>query len=156
MNEIALTVFLLLLLFALLGSGIWVAFSLAVVGLVGMFLFTDAPVGEVMATTIWGASNSWALAALPLFIWMGEILFRSRLSEDMFSGLAPWMKNLPGRLLRKQVFSLAFVAGLTTGQQGEQFVDQRDRQDGKSRQHGRLGNPDRHRHHARRQVVIDK
>ena len=113
MNEIALTVFLLLLLFALLGSGIWVAFSLAMVGLVGMVLFTEAPVGDVMATTIWGASNSWALAALPLFIWMGEILFRSRLSQDMFSALSPWMKNLPGRLLHVNIFGCGIFAAVS-------------------------------------------
>jgi len=75
MSEITLTLVLLLLLFFLLGSGIWVAFSLLAVGMAGMALFSDAPLGEVMATTIWGASNGWALAALPLFIWMGEILF---------------------------------------------------------------------------------
>ncbi len=113
MNEIALTVFLLALLFILLGSGIWVAFSLTMVGLIGMFLFTEAPVGDVMATTIWGSSNSWALAALPLFIWMGEILFRSRLSEDMFRGLAPWMKHLPGRLLHVNIFGCGIFAAVS-------------------------------------------
>ncbi|NQU56827.1 MAG: TRAP transporter large permease subunit [Rhodospirillales bacterium] len=113
MNEIALTVFLLAVLFILLGSGIWVAFSLTMVGLIGMILFTEAPVGDVMATTIWGASNSWALAALPLFIWMGEILFRSRLSEDMFRGLAPWMKNLPGRLLHVNIFGCGIFAAVS-------------------------------------------
>ena len=76
----------------LLGGGVWVAVSLMAAGFIGMALFTGRPVGTLMATTVWGSSNSWALAALPLFIWMGEILFRSRLSEDMFAGLAPWMK----------------------------------------------------------------
>ncbi len=103
MNEIGLTVLLLFILFFLLGTGIWVAFSLMAVGMIGMFLFSDAPVGDVLATTAWGASNSWALAALPLFIWMGEILFRSRLSEDMFTGLSPWMNKIPGRLLHVNI-----------------------------------------------------
>ena len=80
MAEGLLAAFLLLLLFTLLGAGLWVAYALMCVGFVGMLLFTDAPIGQVMATTFWGHSNSWALAALPLFIWMGEILFRSRLS----------------------------------------------------------------------------
>ncbi|MCG8494161.1 MAG: TRAP transporter large permease subunit, partial [Sneathiellales bacterium] len=77
MTEITLTIILLVVLFALLGAGLWVAFSLLLVGVTGMALFSDAPIGEVFATTAWGHSNSWALAALPLFIWMGEILFRS-------------------------------------------------------------------------------
>ncbi len=113
MNEIGLTVFLLVILFALLGSGVWVAFSLMMVGMIGMYIFTDAPLGQVLATTVWGASNSWALAALPLFIWMGEILFRSRLSEDMFTGLSPWMNRLPGRLLHVNIFGCGIFAAVS-------------------------------------------
>ena len=111
MNELGMTFLLLLTLFVFLGSGIWVAFSLLGVGVMGMALFTDAPLGDVMATTVWGASNSWSLAALPLFVWMGEILFRSRLSEDMFSGLSPWLTHLPGRLLHVNILgSMIFAA----------------------------------------------
>src|SRR3546814_7948497 len=66
-----------------------------------MALFTTRPVGDAMVTTIWGSSTSWTLTALPMFIWMGEILFRTRLSEDMFRGLAPWMTRIPGRLLHR-------------------------------------------------------
>ncbi len=113
MSELSMTVVLLLLLFALLGSGVWVAFSLLTVGIAGMALFTDAPLGEVMATTIWGASNGWALAALPLFIWMGEILFRSRLSEDMFTSLSPWLINLPGRLLHVNILGCGIFAAVS-------------------------------------------
>lgn len=113
MSEIALIGFLLLVLFALLGSGVWVAFSLLSVGMVGMALFTEAPMGEVLATTMWGHSNSWALAALPLFIWMGEILFRSKLSQDMFVGLSPWMNRLPGRLLHVNIFGCGIFAAVS-------------------------------------------
>ncbi|GAA0587351.1 TRAP transporter large permease subunit [Caenispirillum bisanense] len=113
MNEILLTLFLVGALFVLLGSGVWVALSLLGVGWIGLALFTSAPVGQVLATTVWGASNSWALAALPLFIWMGEILFRSRLSQDMFTGLAPWMNRLPGRLLHVNVIGCGIFAAVS-------------------------------------------
>jgi tripartite ATP-independent transporter DctM subunit len=113
MSEIALTGLLMVALLLLLGSGIWVAFSLFAVGMVGMALFTEAPLGDILATTVWGASNSWALAALPLFIWMGEILFRSRLSEDMFTGLAPWMSRVPGRLLHVNIFGCGIFAAVS-------------------------------------------
>ena len=113
MTEITLTLVLLLLLFFLLGSGVWVAFSLFAVGMAGMALFSGAPLGEVMATTVWGASNGWALAALPLFIWMGEILFRSRLSEDMFTGLSPWLAHLPGRLLHVNILGCGIFAAVS-------------------------------------------
>jgi tripartite ATP-independent transporter DctM subunit len=113
MPEIGLTLVLLLLLFALLASGIWVAISLLGVAMAGMLLFTQAPLGDVLATTSWGASNSWALAALPLFVWMGEILFRSRLAEDMFSGLAPWLNRLPGRLLHVNILGCGIFAAVS-------------------------------------------
>jgi len=113
MSEISLTLFLLVVLFVLLGSGVWVAFSLLAVGMTGMALFSDAPLGDVLATTVWGASNSWALAALPLFIWMGEVLFRSRLSEDMFTGLSPWMRRLPGGLLHVNIFGCGIFAAVS-------------------------------------------
>ena len=78
-----------------------------------MALFSNAPLGLVMATTFWGHSNSWALAALPLFIWMGEILIRSSLSDDMFTGLSPWMNRLPGRLLHVNIFGCGIFAAVS-------------------------------------------
>ncbi len=113
MPEMSMITLLLVFLLALLASGIWVAFSLLAVGMAGIQLFSGAPLGNVMATTIWGASNSWALAALPLFIWMGEILFRSRLSEDMFTGLSPWLSRLPGRLLHVNILGCGIFAAVS-------------------------------------------
>ncbi len=113
MSELTMSICLVIMFFFLLGSGIWVAFSLMAVGMAGMALFTEAPLGEVLATTVWGASNSWALAALPLFIWMGEILFRSRLAEDMFTGLAPWLTYLPGRLLHVNILGCGIFAAVS-------------------------------------------
>jgi C4-dicarboxylate transporter DctM subunit len=98
---------------ALLTAGLWIALTLLGVGWLAMVLFTNSPAGGLMATTIWGASNSWALTALPLFIWMGEILFRTRISEDMFHGLAPWMAPLPGRLVHCNVFGCGIFAAIS-------------------------------------------
>ena len=94
MDELWLTIIFLTVLFLFLGTGVWVAVSLIGVATVGMLLFTSRPVGDAMATTIWGASSSWTLTALPLFVWMGEILFRSKLSENLFKGLTPLMHRL--------------------------------------------------------------
>lgn len=113
MEQLWMALVLLVFLFLFLGSGIWVALSLLGVGFAGMAIFTSAPVGQVLASTVWGASNSWALAALPLFIWMGEILFRSRLSSDMFSGLSPWLGGLPGRLLHANVLGCGIFAAVS-------------------------------------------
>ncbi|NIM40616.1 MAG: TRAP transporter large permease subunit [Hydrogenophaga sp.] len=108
---IALT--LIVLLFAVLGSGLWIGLSLLGVALVGMELFTQRPVGDSMALTVWGSTSSWTLTALPLFLWMGEILFRSKLSNDMFKGLAPWLNWLPGRLLHTNVVGCTIFAAIS-------------------------------------------
>ena len=104
---------LLAILIALLAAGLWVALSLAALGFVALTLFSGAPAGSILATTFWGHSHSWSLTALPLFILMGEILLRSRLSDDMFSGLAPWLGGLPGRLLHVNVFGCAIFAAVS-------------------------------------------
>ncbi|MCF6344621.1 MAG: TRAP transporter large permease subunit, partial [Devosiaceae bacterium] len=113
MPEIIIITFLLGGLLVLLAAGVWVAFALIITAIAGMVIFSSAPVGQVMATILWGASHSWALAALPMFIWMGEILLRSRLSKDMFSGLAPWLTKIPGRLLHVNVFGCALFAAVS-------------------------------------------
>ncbi|MFC5585617.1 TRAP transporter large permease [Nitratireductor kimnyeongensis] len=101
------------LLLILLTAGVWVALALMIAGLAAIFLMVPVPPGAVMATTVWGSINSWDLAALPMFIWMGEILFRTRLAEDMFAGLAPWMRRLPGRLLHVNILGCAIFAAVS-------------------------------------------
>lgn len=113
MDELTLTVVFLAVLLFFLASGIWVAISLIGVATVGMLLFTSRPVGDAMATTIWGSSSSWTLTALPLFVWMGEILFRTRLSQDLFRGLAPLLRRLPGGLLHVNIAGCAVFAAIS-------------------------------------------
>ena len=107
------TALLIVVLFAILGSGVWIGLSLAGVAWIGMELFTTRPVGDSMAITIWGSTSSWTLTALPLFIWMGEILFRTKLSEEMFKGLAPWLEKLPGRLLHTNIIGCTIFAAVS-------------------------------------------
>ena len=113
MPELFLTIFFISILLIFLGTGIWVALSMVGVSAIGMLLFTSRPVGDAMATTIWGTSSSWTLTALPLFVWMGEILFRSKLSEYLFKGLAPWMSRLPGGLIHVNVVGCALFAAIS-------------------------------------------
>jgi len=100
-------------LFALLGSGVWIGLALAGVAWIGMTLFSSRPAGDAMAVTVWGTASSWTLTALPLFVWMGEILFRTRLSEDMFKGLAPWLERVPGRLLHTNIIGCTIFAAVS-------------------------------------------
>ncbi|WP_341919177.1 TRAP transporter large permease subunit [Polaromonas sp. YR568] len=104
---------LIVLLFAALGSGLWIGLSLLAVALLGMELLSARPAGDSMALTIWGSTSSWTLTALPLFLWMGEILFRSKLSDSMFKGLAPWLDRLPGRLLHINVVGCTIFAAIS-------------------------------------------
>jgi tripartite ATP-independent transporter DctM subunit len=111
--DVLITLLLVAVLFAILGSGVWIGLALSGVAWISMALFSARPAGDAMAVTIWGASSSWTLTALPLFVWMGEILFRTRLSEDMFKGLAPWLENVPGRLLHTNVIGCAIFAAVS-------------------------------------------
>lgn len=113
MNDLLISFLLIAALFLILGSGVWIGLTLSGVAWIGMQVFVARPAGDAMAVTIWGASSSWTLTALPLFIWMGEILFRTRLSEDMFKGLAPWLQQLPGRLLHTNVLGCAIFAAVS-------------------------------------------
>ncbi|RZJ18518.1 MAG: TRAP transporter large permease subunit [Haliea sp.] len=113
MNDLSIMALLVLSLFFILGTGVWIGLTLSGVAWIGMQLFTTRMAGDAMAVTIWGSASSWTLTALPLFIWMGEILFRTRLSQDMFKGLAPWMQALPGRLLHTNVVGCTIFAAVS-------------------------------------------
>ena len=113
MEQLAPISIFLFVLFLLLGTGVWVGLSLLGVAYVGMTLFTSRPPGDAMITTIWSASSSWTLIALPMFIWMGEILYRTRLSEDMFRGLSPWMARLPGGLVHTNIVGCTVFAAVS-------------------------------------------
>ena len=104
---------LIVLLFVALASGLWIGMALLGVALVALGFATNRPVGDSMVLTIWGHSSSWTLTALPLFLWMGEILFRTKLSDDMFRGLAPWLNRLPGRLLHVNVIGSTIFAAVS-------------------------------------------
>lgn len=113
MSDLLITGLLIGSLFLILASGVWIGLTLSGVAWIGMQLFSSRPAGDAMAVTIWGSSSSWTLTALPLFIWMGEILFRTRLSQDMFKGLAPWVQGLPGRLLHTNVVGCTIFAAVS-------------------------------------------
>ena len=113
MNDLAITISLLVALMLILGSGVWVGLTLTGVAWMAVSLFSARPAGDAMAVTVWGSSSSWTLTALPLFVWMGEILFRTRLSQDMFKGLAPWVQALPGRLLHTNVIGCTIFAAVS-------------------------------------------
>jgi len=113
MIEIYLTIFFISVLLIFLGSGVWVGISMIGVSTIGMMMFTSRPVGDAMATTMWSMGSSWSLTALPLFVWMGEILFRTKLSENLFKGLSPWLARLPGGLIHVNVLGCAIFAAIS-------------------------------------------
>lgn len=114
MDLVEVSLILLAVLMGLLAGGVWIAIALLACGWAGMqFVGGGIPAGSVLATTVWGGSASWTLAALPLFIWMGEILFRTRLSEEMFKGLAPWLNWLPGRLMHVNVLACGLFGAVS-------------------------------------------
>jgi len=113
MNELMIGAIVLVVLFSLLAGGFWVAMTLMSVAMAGLFLLGNDNIGLLFATSTWGSISDWSLAALPLFIWMGEILFRTRLSKDLFEGLTPWLENVPGRLLHVNILSCGIFAAVS-------------------------------------------
>ncbi len=116
MSVVAIGGFLLLVMAILLTGGVWIAMTLAIVGWVGMAVFTNIPPGvwgKNLFSAMWESSASWELAALPLFIWMGEILFRTRLSDQMFEGLAPWLNRVPGRLMHTTILGCGIFGSVS-------------------------------------------
>ena len=97
----------------LLAGGLWIGLALMAIGILGMLGFTTRAPGDGMAVAIWSHGSSWTLTALPLFLWMGEILFRTRLSQEMFRGLSPWLERLPGRLLHTNVIGCTLFAAVS-------------------------------------------
>ncbi len=96
----------------LLGSGVWIAFALIGTAWVALQFFSPFDPGPILASDFWGASYGWDLTALPMFIWMGEILFRSGLADNMFRGFSPWLNRLPGRLLHTNIIGSGMFAAV--------------------------------------------
>jgi tripartite ATP-independent transporter DctM subunit len=113
MTPVAISVALFALLLVLLAGGVWIAISMGIVAWLGLQFFTTSPPEVNLFQAFWGSNASWTLAALPLFVWMGEILFRTRLSDEMFEGLAPWLGWLPGRLMHVNIFGCGLFAAVS-------------------------------------------
>lgn len=112
MDHITLALLLLTVLFLLLGSGLWIALALAGTGYIAMLVVNPSP-GLFLASAYWESTGSWTLAALPMFVWMGEILFRTKLSEELFNGLAPWVRRIPGRLLHVNILACGIFGSVS-------------------------------------------
>ena len=104
---------LLFLMLLMLAGGVWIAMTLAIVGWVGQAFFTTTVPGKNLFSSFWETSASWELAALPMFIWIGEILYRTRLSEQMFDGLSPWLSKVPGRLMHTTVLGCGIFGSVS-------------------------------------------
>ena len=131
LTSVSLTLCALLILF--MGGTVWIGIALFLVGLGGLLLFTELPVGSILAVTAWNNTSGSTMMALPMFIWMGEILFRSRISQNLFKGLTPWMDRIPGRLLHVNILACTFFAAVsgssaaTTATVGKITVPELDR-----------------------------
>ncbi len=113
MGDLTQAIILIVSLLLLLSMGVWVALVLVACGVISLVLFADNPAGIILATKAWDSAASWSLTALPLFIWMGEILYRTRLAEDMFKGLGPWLQRLPGRLVHVNTVGCGIFAAVS-------------------------------------------
>ncbi|GGK57142.1 TRAP transporter large permease [Amphritea balenae] len=99
-----------------LGLGVWVFVGLFLVAITSLTLIADFPldrVGYIARSVIWRSSSAWELSAIPLFIWMGEIIFRTDISDRLFRGLSPFVQWMPGRLLHTNVLGCTLFAAVS-------------------------------------------
>ncbi|MCL6448166.1 MAG: TRAP transporter large permease subunit [Armatimonadetes bacterium] len=96
-----------------LGSTVWIGISLFIVGILAFTLFTGSPPLTILSNILWNNTSNSTMIALPLFIFMGEIFFRSNISQNMFKGLSPWMEVLPGRLIHVNIIACALFAAVS-------------------------------------------
>jgi C4-dicarboxylate transporter, DctM subunit len=101
------------LLFGILAIGAWIGIALAATAIGLAWIFTDIPVTRLLPQHVYNIMTSSELVALPLFVMMGEFLFRTRLSRSLFNGLAPWAGLLPGRLLHVNVVACSIFAAIS-------------------------------------------
>ena len=113
METLGIGLFLLVIMLVLLTGGVWIAMTLAICGWIGQAFFVNTQPGKNLFSAFWESNASWELAALPLFIWMGEILFRTRLSEQMFEGLSPWLNKVPGRLMHTTILGCGIFGSVS-------------------------------------------
>ena len=98
---------------AFLLSTVWIGISLFLVGMVGFVVFTGSPATAILSNIVWNSTSGSTMLALPLFVLMGEILFRSKISENLFNGLSPWMDHLPGRLVHVNIVACTLFAAVS-------------------------------------------
>ncbi len=113
METLGIGLFLLVIMLVLLSGGVWIAMTLAICGWIGQAFFVNTQPGKNLFSAFWESNASWELAALPLFIWMGEILFRTKLSEEMFEGLRPWLNRIPGRLMHTTILGCGIFGSVS-------------------------------------------
>jgi tripartite ATP-independent transporter DctM subunit len=113
MTTLGIGLFLLVIMMLLLSGGVWIAMTLAICGWIGQAFFVNTSAGSNLFSAFWESNASWELAALPLFIWMGEILFRTKLSEEMFEGLRPWLNRIPGRLMHTTILGCGIFGSVS-------------------------------------------
>lgn len=104
------------LVFIFLGLGAWVFAGLFLVSVTSLWLLLDmdlSRIGTIAAGIVYRYSSTWELAAIPLFIWMGEIIFRTDISDRLFRGLAPFVHWIPGRLLHTNVLGCTLFAAVS-------------------------------------------
>ena len=121
------------LLAGLLGVGLWVGLALFGTAIGALLLFRSMPVEQLLAQITFNSATVPELLALPLFILMAEILFRTELSRSLFHGLAPWTSSLPGKLLHVNVLGCTLFAAIsgssaaTTATVGRMTLSELDR-----------------------------
>ena len=109
----AILTWLMVLMTVTLCLGIWIGPALIAIAIALLEGFTTRPTVRLIAQWTYNVLTTSDVVSLPLFVLMGEVLFRTRLSQSLFAGIAPWMGFLPGRLLHTTVIGCSMFAAIS-------------------------------------------
>jgi C4-dicarboxylate transporter, DctM subunit len=96
----------------LLTAGMPVPFAITIPAIVYLLLQGGIPALNGLGLVSWGSMNVFAITAVPLFMFMAEILSASGVSSRIYSGLAKLVARLPGGLLQTNIAGCAVFASV--------------------------------------------
>jgi tripartite ATP-independent transporter DctM subunit len=98
----------------LMAVGVPVAFAFLVINIVGVYIFWNGAAGLTqLILSIYESVTNFALLPVPLFVLMGEIMFRSGIAACQMDVLDSWLGRIPGRLSLLAVGGGTMFATLT-------------------------------------------
>jgi hypothetical protein len=112
MSELQIGLLLFFVTFAVLFSGVPIAFGLTAVAVSFLAIFGNAGALAAVPKTFIGELSSFALLTLPMFIVLGAAIGMSRAGKDIYESLHRWLHRVPGGLVIANIFACGLFSAM--------------------------------------------